>query len=372
MTTVNQIYSIVNALNAQAFGSSAISVIDNQGLVTLGNDVLSSSTNKDLFLNTLVQRIGKVIISYRAYRSNFDEMVLSDFEYGAILQKLKINVPQAVADEAYNLENGQSVDMFTVNKPTVQQKLFITESPWNVYITIQDVLLKEAFKGAVEMGSFISAIYGEVQNVIETSLENLARNCMVNYIAEIIDQKNTRAYNLLELYNADTGETLTTTTCKYSTEFAQYCVRKIKTLRQMMTSFASIYNDGTTTRHTPKDLQMTYIQTEWNNILEQQGTYGQFFKDWSELPNFKLVNYWQSIQSPSSINVNRASDGTAVSQSEIIAFVCDKDALGIAKKELESNVTPFNARGRFYNIFWNAKDMYINDLSENAIVFYVA
>ena len=41
----NQIYSIVNEVNAEAFGSTDIDVIDAQGLVSLGDTVLSSSTN---------------------------------------------------------------------------------------------------------------------------------------------------------------------------------------------------------------------------------------------------------------------------------------------------------------------------------------
>ena len=61
----NQIYSIVNEVNAEAFGSTDIDVIDAQGLVSLGDTVLSSSTNTEAFLNTLVQRIGRTIVSFR-------------------------------------------------------------------------------------------------------------------------------------------------------------------------------------------------------------------------------------------------------------------------------------------------------------------
>ena len=58
-----QIYQIVNDTAAQAMGSSALAVVDVQGLISLGNTVLSSSTNTEAFLNTLAQRIGRTAVS---------------------------------------------------------------------------------------------------------------------------------------------------------------------------------------------------------------------------------------------------------------------------------------------------------------------
>ena len=44
-----QIYSIVNSAVAQATGSAALTTIDTQGLISLGNTVLSSSTNNSFY-----------------------------------------------------------------------------------------------------------------------------------------------------------------------------------------------------------------------------------------------------------------------------------------------------------------------------------
>ena len=62
-----QIYGIVNSVAEQTMGESAIQVVDTNSLVALGNSVLSSQANTEAFLNTLVQRIGKTIISFRPY-----------------------------------------------------------------------------------------------------------------------------------------------------------------------------------------------------------------------------------------------------------------------------------------------------------------
>ncbi|MBQ1457667.1 MAG: hypothetical protein IIZ20_04120, partial [Butyrivibrio sp.] len=62
-----QIYGLVNSVVDQAIGDSGIVAVDTSSLVSLGNVVLSSSTNTEAFLNTLAQRIGKTIIRYRMY-----------------------------------------------------------------------------------------------------------------------------------------------------------------------------------------------------------------------------------------------------------------------------------------------------------------
>ena len=183
--TTEQIYTVVNGAAAQALGTGAIAAVDTASFVSLGNSVLSSSVNTEAFLNTLAQRIGRTIISYREYKNKFRDMVLSDFEYGAILQKIKVAMPSAEEDESYDLTDGQSVDHYKVSKPVVTQKLFVTRSPYQFKITIQREHLKEAFTSESAMGGFIAAIFGEVRNAIEFALENLGRGCYANYIAVV-------------------------------------------------------------------------------------------------------------------------------------------------------------------------------------------
>lgn len=57
--TAKQIYAIVNEVAQQAMGSKAIAVVDNTGLIALGNTVLGSDTTKNNFINALTDRIGK-------------------------------------------------------------------------------------------------------------------------------------------------------------------------------------------------------------------------------------------------------------------------------------------------------------------------
>ena len=61
MSNVKQIYSILNDVAKQTFGTSAISVVDTASFVSLGNAILKSDTDTENFLNKLTDRIAKTV-----------------------------------------------------------------------------------------------------------------------------------------------------------------------------------------------------------------------------------------------------------------------------------------------------------------------
>lgn len=364
----SQIYTLVNNSVQQATGNTTLQAVDAASLVSLGNVVLSSADYTDAFLNELALRIGKTIISYRAYRNKLGDMVLDDFEYGAILQKLKIGMPQATADETTNLVNGQSIDPYIVSKPQVDQKLFYKRTPYDYFITIQRRWLKEAFLSETAMGSFINYIFGEVRNKLELSLENLGRTCLNNFMAEIATTEN-RVVNLVTDYNTARGTTLTAATCMADNSFLRYASAQIRNYSDYMTDMSVLYNDGSLERHTPKSDQRMRVLTEFETAMETEVQYAAFHEQYVGLIDFTKVNFWQSAQAPTAIMVKRASDNTEVSIANIVAFIHDRDALGIYKKQEEVLTTPINARGSYYNTFWHENQLWFNDLSENGIMF---
>lgn len=366
---VNQIYSVVNSIVSQALGQTALTAVDNQSLISLGNTVLSSSSNTENFLNTLVQRIGRTIYSFREYRSSFNGLLRSNFEWGAILQKLKTSMPVAETDQSYSLTDGTSVDMYKVSKPVVHQKLFVTETPYQLRVTIQRVHLKEAFLSAENMDAFLATVFGEVQNKIELSLEDLGRNCLNNFIAE--SSGTSRAINLLSVYNALTSKNLTVNTALVDPDFLRWAVGHIKLYSRKMRSMSTLYNDGTETRHTPAELQRLYVISDFETQLETVTQYAAFNESYIKLDGFYDVPFWQSAQSPYNIKVNRSSDGIETTVNNIVACLFDIEALGIYKQEEWTSTTPFNSAGGYFNTFWHLKQLYFNDLSENFIYFYL-
>lgn len=365
-----QIYGVVNSVISQALGTTELAAVDTTSLISLGNTVLSSSVNTECFLNTLIQRIGRTIISFREYKSMFGDLVRNNFEWGAILQKLKTSMPTVSADESYALEDGKSVDMYKVAKPQVMQKLFVTETPYQLFVTIQRVHLKEAFLSAENMSAFIASIFGEVQNKIELSYEDLGRTSLNNFIAEASTSTN-RAINLLTTYNNLSGAKLTVDQAYMNPDFLRWAVGHIKLFSRKMRSMSTLYNDGTATRHTPLEYQRLYVLSDFETQLETVTQYAAFNEGYIKLNGFRDVPFWQSAQSPSDINITRASDKKPTTVSNIVACLFDLEALGIYKQEEWTSTTPFNSAGGYFNTYWHLKQLYFNDLSENFVFFYL-
>lgn len=368
--TTEQIYALVNEVNAEAFGSNALSAVDTSSLISLGNTVLSSSTNTEAFLNTLAQRIGRTILRFREYRNKLGDMVLNDFEYGAILQKIKVIMPQAEKDQMYDLIDGQAIDHYVVAKPDVNQKLFVTRTPYQFHITVQRETLKEAFLSDSAMGSFIGVIFGEVRNAIECSLENLSRVTLATAIAETAGTG--RMIDLVSNYNSlyNPSPDLDAVTCQNDPNFMRYAMSVINTTIDAMQDMSTLYNNGSFETFTPKEDMRVKILAPFMRRLETVVEYAAFNAQFVR-PDAQItrINYWQSAQSPDSVIIKRPSDGDTVSRGNIIAMIHDRDAMGVYKIEEDVLTTPVNAAGGYYNTYWHEKQLRFIDPTENFVVF---
>lgn len=392
--TANQIYSIVNEVASQAMGSTSISVVNNADLVAVGTTVLGSNETKNNFINALTDRIGRTIVSFRAYHSHFPDFERDSIEWGNILQKIKIAMPTAEKDQSYDLVDGTSVDQYAINKAKVNQMLFTTETPWQTHITVHLDELEKAFLNAEAMGVFISSMFGEVQNRIELAMENLSMDCVNNYIAEVIKRKNARPARIINLVT----EYKEKTTIDYTTKpedalndegFLKYVVRRINSLSSIFEYMAiGTYNDTTIilnddtnsiyTRHTPKSEQRLMLYIDMVNALKTNVNSKAFNMEQVaiDIP-FKTVPFWQSMQSPTEIKIKTSSPGEdaiddVIDQAQIMGIMYDREAMGTFKKKYSSLTSPINAAGKYYNVFYHMITMYYNDLTENAVVFLLA
>lgn len=372
--TTNQIYNVVNDVVKQGAALANHTVVDTQSFVSLGNDVLSSSNNTESFLNTLVQRIGKSIFSFREYRNKLGDMVKDDFEFGAIVQKVAVKMPEFEADEAWDLQDGQSVDMFKVSKPEVVQKLFVKRTPYKIRITRTLEQLKEAFISEADMGRFIASVMGEVRNAIEFGLEELGRNCLANFIGEVAG--TAREIKLVTDFNTEMGLTgadaLTAQSAVHSDLFLNYAIGRINHHANMMTEMTVRYNDGTKPRFTPVDKRVIRVLSDFNTRAETVTQYAAYHDKYVSIGGiWDTISYWQNskVGAEGNIKVKRASDGTNKTVNNVVAVLYDRDALGMYKKDEFTLTSPVNADGAYYNVVHHLRQLWFNDVSENFVYF---
>ena len=386
--TAKQIYTVVNEIAKQAMGSKAIGVVDNTGLIALGNTVLDSTDMTNNFINALTDRIGRTIVSFRAYHSHFPDFERDAIEWGNILQKLKIGMPDAEEDQSYNLADGSSVDMYKINKAKVNQLLFTSETPWQTHITVHLDELEKAFLNANAMGTFISSMFGEVQNRIELAMENLSMDCVNNYIAEIYARRDVagsenRVVKLVTLYNDATGVDYTTEPLKAldDEEFLKFTVRtinRISTTMEYMTTgrFNTVGNvedintKSVYTRHTPKSEQKMMLYIDLVNALKTNINSKAFNMEQVaiDIP-FMTVPFWQAIDSPAGVQINKTASNLVATVGNVMGVLYDREAMGTYKKKYTSLTTPINAAGKYYNVFYHMITMFFNDLTENGVIF---
>ncbi len=366
----NDIYELVNSINAQTMGAQAITAVDTASFIATGEAILASNDYTETFLNTLVQRINRTIISFRAYTSKLRDISLSDADWGAIVQKIKVVMPEMVQEVSYDLEDGESVDHYIVRKPQAKQKFFVIRTPYSDYITIQRKWLREAFLAESAMEEFIATVFGEIQNSIELSNENLNRLCLNNYIANVDPLDTVQAVHLLSRYNTLHGTSLTAEQALHDGAFLRDAIADIKLQSMYLTDMRVDYNKENFQRHTPLRDQRYILRSDFRIYMETQAQWAAFHQEYLEKSTDMTVNYWQSPTDIGTIKIKDDS-GDTVTVEKVLGIIHDRDALGTFRKQEDVLTTPVNARGEYYNTFWHFNDARLNDFSENAVVFYL-
>lgn len=372
---VNQIYDLCNQIFQQMTGRTDIEAVDSASLVAMGNEVSNLGKN-DLWLNTLARRIGLTIDSYRVYRNRFSDLYRTQVEWGALVQKLTVEMPDAVADDMYKVGqmNGQALDHYIINNPKAKQKIFDKETPYSFFITMQEKMLTEAFLNAGAMSSFVNQVFGKVQNKIEVVLEDLARVALVNMMCNLSTKQEIK---LVTLYNSKTGSTLNPQTALFDPAFMRFAIGMMNNIASKLETMSVLFNTDGYDRFTPKSEQRFYVLADFITQLETVVQYAAFNPQYVNKSVDIAVPYWQGVKDGDDINdiavlskvigkVNSKVDKTI---ENVVGVLFDREAIGTFRQEEKVLTTPVNARGAYYNTFWHEKQMWFNDMSENAVVF---
>lgn len=380
MATVTQVYALVNNVAKMSLGQEAINVCDVSSLVALGDTVLSSDKNTDVFMNTLVDRIGRTVFSVRNYTASYPDVVKHPFEFGCIVQKIYVDLPESKVNNAWEIGKSEYVPTYApVVKPTVKQKLFNGISTWEIDITIPDDILKTAFTNATAMAVMVQAIFTAIDNKMELDLENMVNLTRASFIArKIKGGKPCGAINLLTEYNTETNASLTVSSCLRNPDFLKWASMNISLWLSRMSRMSTLFNEESYKRHTPKDdLVFTVLDnfaSATSAFLESDTYHNELVK----LPRYNTVPYWQGsgtdydFESVSKIDVKlNATDEEATTYTGVIAVAYDYEALGVTLNN-KRETTERNNKDEYTNYYKKANMGYFNDMSENGIVFYIA
>ena len=377
MSKVEQIYTLVNETAKESMGEKAIAVKDVSSLIALGDSVLSSASDTENFLNTLVDRIARTVFSVRRYETDTEGMVRHPFEFGCIVQKIYVDMPEAKQNNSWEIgKEGYTPVFAPVIKPTAKQKLFKGITTWEVDVTIPDYMLRTAFLNETSMATFIDAIFTAMDNMITLALENNANLTRASFIArKLKGGKPCGAINLLHEYNTLTSASLTVESAMMNAEFLAWASRAINLWVKRMSKMSVLFNEEGYKRHTPKDKIVVNLLQDFTSACDTFLGANTFHDELVKLPMYDSVAYWQGAGASFDFNDTSAikvkiDESNTIEKKGIIGVVYDYEAMGVTLNERRST-SERNNHDEYTNYYNKANIGYFNDMSENGIVFYL-
>lgn len=378
--TFEQASGILNNIRKQVTGEEPIAIMDTSQFVSVATTLLQAGY--DPVLNAITQMVTKTIFSIRPYNRKFAGIKMDSEQWGAIVRKLSIADKDFENDLRFELVDGESVDMYKVNKPVILQTNFYGQNVFEKNYTIFRDQLDNAFSGVAEFGRFMAMVTQNVADMIEQAHESIARMVIANFIGGKVASDNS-VIHLVTEYNAETGLSLTSQTIfapENINDFSKWCYARLTTLMGLMSERSQDFQINVTgkeiNRHTPYELQKLYMFAPLLNQMRARVLADTFHKDMLEKADVEEVNYWQSIQTPKQIKVKPTytdANGDVVDGGErtienIAGVLFDRDALGYTTIHNWSGTTPFNAKGGYWNTFHHFTERWYNDFTEKGIV----
>lgn len=380
--TQNQLYTVLNSIASQATGRTDLAATDTSSFVTVADITLKSG--RDNVIQAISQVLSRTIFSIRPYTRKFQGLETDAIRFGNHVRKIAICDKDWENDDRLPLTDGQSVDPWKINKPTVLQTNFYGQEVYQRSYTLFKDQLDVAFSSENELSQFITLVTSNCSDLIEQAHEELARMTIANAIGGIIALNNSnQIVHLLTEYNAATGLSLTATTVYQPANFkafVEWAYARMAAVSEMLTERSVIYHNNISglevSRHTPKDMQRAYIYTPTAMQIESMALADIYNDQYLKMVPSEKVNFWQSIETPDSINVKAgytdASGEPAtetVTQSNIFALICDREMMGYTTINEWSAATPINPRGGYSNMFFHFTDRYYFDNFENGVLF---
>ena len=398
MGNVTQIYSIVNAAVADFLGQYGPRATDTTSFVDLGRTLGNINTESDpyhgydSFFGALVSRIAKTEVFVRLYEKS-ERRVLTDLiDFGAFVQRIYVDVPDAVTNPAWAVSNGQNPPTIGSYSPygvtataTVSSLIYGKRGTWSLELKLPTVQIKEAFLNESAMAAFIDGIYIQVSSKLNVELEELENDAVATAIAESVH--NSKATNLLAAYNTMVGSAnaLTVAEALKNLDFLAFANKTIDQMRGYMKKMSTKYNVSGYKTFTPSEKMVCEVLGEFaaaSKFFLESNTYNE---DLVRMEGYVEVPFWQSpgtsgvpaFSDISKINIKNVdvynSNGTAVAveQAGIICFLRDEDYVKAYFGD-RNTWEIVNPRERTVTHGEHADIGYAVDPHANGWVFYIA
>ena len=400
---VTQLYTLINNVTKEILGETAVVNEDLSNVVDIGKSIFDQ-TSVDNYVKKLVNHIGKVIFQDRVYAGGVPSVLMDSWEFGSVLQKVSMSLPEATENESWKLVDGQEYKQDVFTAPKVEAKFFNSKVTFEIPMSFTELQVKESFSSREQLNGFVSMITTSVENSMTVKLDALIMRAINNMTGETLvagigsgdagaktldfTKTSGRAVNLLALYNAqaDAADEVTVANALTNYKFIKFATYTLGIYADRMSKISKLFNVGGKERFTPADMRRCVLLSDFAKAAVTYLQADIQSPEMVALPQHDAVPYWQGsgtdyalsstgiidIKTASGENVKVPAEGAGAGKKNaaILGVMFDRDAVGVANLDRRTT-TAYNAKAEFYNNWYKMDAGYYNDLNENFVVFFI-
>ena len=400
---VTQLYTLINNVTKEILGDTAVVKEDLSNVVDIGKSIFDQ-TSVDNYVKKLVNHIGKVVFQNRAYAGGVPSVLMDAWEFGSVLQKVSMALPEATENESWKLVDGQQYKQDVFTAPKVEAKFYNSKVTFEIPMSFTELQVKESFSSREQLNGFVSMITTGVENSMTVKLDALIMRAINNMTGETLvagigsgtagaktldfSKSSGRAINLLKLYNeqAATADKVTVANALTNYKFIKFATYTMGIVADRMSKISKLFNFGGKERFTPADMRRCVLLSDFSKAAVTYLQADIQSPEMVALPAHDPVPYWQGsgtdyqlssigiidIKTASGENVKVPAEGVGAGKKNaaILGVMFDRDAVGVANLDRRTT-TAYNAKAEFYNNWYKMDAGYYNDLNENFVVFFI-
>ena len=315
--------AVINAI-APAL-SERIPTATAENLQDIGQYILNNKALANQFLNVLVNRIARVVITSRLYENPLAVFKKGTERYGDIIEEVYVNIANA---HEYNPQIAEN-EVYKRVIPDVGAVFHKTNSQLFYKATIQEDSLEKAFVSEQGMRTLIAGIVDSLYSG-------------ANY-DEFVSMKNIFAESADEMYYIKTDAPTVAN--------IHNIVTNIKSASNLMEFMSNQYNAAGVMNYTPKDKQVLLLRADVDAIMDVNVLAAAFNMSKAEFLGRKVL-----------------VDNFGAENPDVYAVLCDDEFLMVVNT-LDKFTEQYNSEGLYWNYFWHVWRVYSRSPFSNCICF---
>lgn len=320
-----QILNTIRA-NASSTYQERIPEATQDNIREVGNAMMTYTATQNEFLNALVNRIARVLITSKSYQNPLRMFKKGILEYGETVEEIFANIAKAHEFDPAVAEK----EVFKREIPDVNA-VFHRMNLQNFYkVTISDEQLRQAFLSA----DGVTDLIGKIVDTLYTGSEFDEFLCMKQQIVDGIND----------------GKFQPVTIAAPTAENAQSIVTTIKGISNKLEFMSSAYNYMGVLTHSKKDDQILIVNAEFDAVIDVNVLASAFNMDKAEFMGHKVL----------------VDDFGALT--DVVAVLVDRSWFMVWDNLIRFTEN-YNGEGLYWNYFYHVWKTFSSSPFANAIVF---